>query len=95
MATGALRSGASPAWYSSSATSSSRCPPVNRRLCIHGTASKRWFCRDPYNTFFSGTLASGFEPLRDARGIVIRTPIRSVTVNAGDGIQALGSGGEL
>jgi hypothetical protein len=64
-------------------------------LCVRGAASKHWYCRDAGGSFFSGSLASGFEQLRDTRGRAISEPIRAVMPVPGSGIEALGDAGAL
>ncbi|HEY3448626.1 MAG TPA: hypothetical protein VGK67_19875 [Myxococcales bacterium] len=63
-------------------------------LCVRGAKSRSWYCRDPYSTFFAGSLPGGWEAMRDARGQPLGTAVRSVAVSSATGIHAALASGE-
>lgn len=75
--------------------------PIDRLVgafpaCVRGAKSQSWYCRDPYTSFFAGSLPGGWEALRDARGKLLGDTVRSVAVNSGTGVFAsLASGEQL
>lgn len=63
-------------------------------LCVRGAKSQSWFCRDPYSTFFAGSLPGGWEAVKDTQGRPFGASVRSMAVCSGTGIHGALANGE-
>ncbi|MEZ4448447.1 MAG: hypothetical protein R3B09_03130 [Nannocystaceae bacterium] len=55
-------------------------------LCARGAASKRWYCRDPFQSFFGGSLPDHFASLVDRKGKKLGEHVASLALESGLGI---------